>query len=729
MSTRSQLAALLRAARLRRALIVVVFALPVLAVVSAVGWRWLGNEALLALVASVLGATSVVAIIHASGLDLPWLCRQLDSVQRAMNDSSALLLQHPANLPPLAQLQRARIAARLRHVRAAQIRPPWPCTALLWLWLPAVSIVAAIVLVAARPVPPPHTAAPAAEAALAPVVPHLVATQIEVSPPTYTRLPAYAINELDARVVQGARLEWRLRFEPEPAQASLMFLDGLSLPLTQVDGEWRATRKVAAPALYRLEAVTSLGGERAAMAHTAGATAAPQVVDGKRIYRIQTLPDHPPELRVIEPAQALSLHRDGQHRWTLRFDASDDYGLGSAQAAITHTHGNGENVQFSDSSITLTGSGSATRRQYRHQFDLDAMGYAEGDDLIVRLSLSDNRQPKANISKYPSLTLRWLPPASAATDALEGIVQSTLPAYFRSQRQIIIDTEALIAERSQLANARFVERSDAIGVDQRILRLRYGQFLGEEAEGIERPPDAGDSRVGDPGHGDPEHDHGAAPARLGDDVAVVEQFGHSHDHAEATTLFDPATRAILKSALDAMWQSEGLLRQGQPAAALPHAYQALDFIKQLQQASRIYLARVGLELPAIDFDRRLSGKRNGLRPRRDPLVNADSQRLPLVEAWRALDQPTAGIDIKLAELADWIVAQDDPDGVLLDALSATATLRRDPTCSNCRMRLKQTLWPLLPTPPANATLRARLSDAARAYLDAIDKVDEPEAQP
>src|SRR3546814_3393513 len=61
-----------------------------------------------------------------------------------------------------------------------------------------------------------------------------------------------------------------------------------------------------------------------------------------RVYRIQTLPDHPPELRVIEPTQTLSLHRDGQHRWTLRFEASDDFGLGSAQAAITHSHGNGE---------------------------------------------------------------------------------------------------------------------------------------------------------------------------------------------------------------------------------------------------------------------------------------------------------------------------------------------------------------------------------------------------
>src|SRR3546814_4218211 len=184
--------------------------------------------------------------------------------------------------------------------------------------------------------------------------------QIEVTPPTYTGLPKYAINALDAQVVQGARLQWRLRFEPEPTEATLMFLDGLSLPLKRTDGEWRAGSEINAPALYRLDTGASTSGS------------------SSRVYRIQTLPDHPPELRVIEPTQTLSLHRDGQHRWTLRFEASDYFGLGSAQAAITHSHGNGENVQFSDSRITLTGSGSATRRRYRHDFDLDALGFAEG---------------------------------------------------------------------------------------------------------------------------------------------------------------------------------------------------------------------------------------------------------------------------------------------------------------------------------------------------------------
>src|SRR3546814_20173639 len=144
------------------------------------------------------------------------------------------------------------------------------------------------------------------------------------------------------------------------------------------------------------------------------------------------------------------------------------------------------------------------------------------------------------------------------------MVQSTLPAYFRSQRQFIIDSEALSAERPILAKARFVDRADAIGVDQRIRRLRYGQFLGEEAEGIERPPQADDSRTGDPGDGASGDAHDAAPPRLGDDVAVVQPFGNSPDHAHATTLLAPATPAPLNSDPATMWQPDGLPRQGQP---------------------------------------------------------------------------------------------------------------------------------------------------------------------
>ena len=65
---------------------------------------------------------------------------------------------------------------------------------------------------------------------------------------------------------------------------------------------------------------------------------------------------------------------------------------------------------------------------------------------------------------------------------LATMAVNRMPEYFRSQRQIIIDTEKLIAKRKKLAAKEFNSTSNEIGFDQKVLRLRYGQFMGEEFE-------------------------------------------------------------------------------------------------------------------------------------------------------------------------------------------------------------------------------------------------------
>ena len=125
---------------------------------------------------------------------------------------------------------------------------------------------------------------------------------------------------------------------------------------------------------------------------------------------------------------------------------------------------------------------------------------------------------------------------------------------------------------------------------------------------------------------------------FGREADVLEAYGHTHDHAEAATLLDPETRATLKKALDQMWQSELHLRQGHPDQALPFAYKALEYIKQVQQATRIYLARVGPELPPIDETRRLGGDRKGIAPRAlGPLARPQEDDAPApARAWPCL---------------------------------------------------------------------------------------------
>ncbi|MEE6231305.1 hypothetical protein V2H87_23220, partial [Stenotrophomonas maltophilia] len=336
-----------------------------------------------------------------------------------------------------------------------------------------------------------------------------------------------------------------------------------------------------------------------------------------------------------------------------------------------------------------------------------------------------------------------LPSAEVALGAeLEGRIKKTLPAYFRSQRQIIIDAEALIRQRRSLAAEDFVKRSDAIGVDQRILRLRYGQFLGEESEGAPKPPPTSDLPTSDAptadGHDDDhEHDHGAQagaqddhghdhgstanadiPPVFGSETDVLSEYGHAHDHAEATTLLDPQTRATLKAALDQMWSAEGELRQGRPEQALPFAYKALGFIKQVQQAERIYLARVGPELPPIDESRRLGGDRAGLASRELPLAARTPPDPAIVEAWQRLGDDNGAPD--LDALAAW---QQRNAAYLPDALDLAAAieqLRIEPDCGDCRQRLRAQLWRALQRPLPQTMRRSAADAMGQRYLDALE---------
>jgi hypothetical protein len=184
-----------------------------------------------------------------------------------------------------------------------------------------------------------------------------------------------------------------------------------------------------------------------------------------------------------------------------------------------------------------------------------------------------------------------------------------IPQYFRSQRQIIIDTEKLIADQPTLAVSEFRNRANNLAIDQQLLRQRYGEFLGEEADHAAEPAEAsGEHEEHSPDDG---HDHGP-PAAAGapqTQQEIMEEYGHQHDSQDEATLFDRETKGTMRQALAAMWEAERFLRVAQPREALGPENRALEIIKALQQADRSYVQRVGFEAAPIDFAaRRLRGE-------------------------------------------------------------------------------------------------------------------------
>lgn len=707
------------AAARRRFAIVALGALPLVVATAALAARIGGAVAMVVTALPMLALAAAIAWRAWRGIDAVWLARRLDAATAQMDDSAALLFREADALTGLQRLQQERVRARLAGIDA-DLRPAWP-----WPRLFAAFGLAFAVLIVALLWQPPMRGVAESDREIergAATSTALTGVQIEVAAPAYTKMPPRTESMLDTKAPEGSRLRWNLRFDPEPHAAALVFHDGSRLALTGDGDGWHGERVLGTSTLYRIV----LEG-------------APASADD-RLHRLDAIADRAPEVRVLEPERTLTLLDAKQNSWNLAFEASDDYGIAGAQLQIMLAQGGGENIRFKERTLALQGEptgpdGDAKHRHFRHALDLGALGIAQGDDVIVRLIVTDNREPEPNTTRSASFILRW--PAETSTDAagLEGIVQKTMPAYFRSQRQIIIDSEALLAEKPKLDEEKFLARSDAIGVDQRVLRLRYGQFLGEEAETRAQHAEAKDQAAqsagehgaghdehaaqGEPAHAPAgSHDHGAQedPAKFGQEGDIVAEFGHVHDIAEAATLLDPETKATLKSALAEMWQAELHLRQGRPDEALPYEHRALEFIKQVQQSTRIYLARVGLELPAPDETRRLGGERKGVDNRIGSLIAASGDDVAIARLWQSL---AAGGTPDWDAAETWLRARQANLPDALSVLAAIDRVRRDPTCAECRSALRNLLWPLLSASATASAPRAAPSAAGRAYLDAL----------
>jgi hypothetical protein len=652
--------------------------------------------------AGLLGLLAIAGLRHRQR-SAAWLAQRLNQRLPSFDDSAGLLFTPGTGA--LAALQRQRLEQRLPRVTlsALALRAHSP-----WMLLPILLATTLLLVTAQRmqastSMTTRESPVAAGKAPLGPPV--LQSIEVRIAPPRYTGLTESTQAALDIEAVAGSRIDWALGIAPAPTTAALVFIDGRRIELALDDQGWRGSDTPEASSRYRIEIDgTVLGLDEAAA-------------------RLELKPDAPPQIRVRRPGQTLNIVESAA-AMELDIEASDDFGLGAAELLLTLAKGDGELVEVSEQRLALRGEGDARSRRYLRRLDLAALGFETGNDLILRVEVLDSLGQRA---RSPSYILRWPKLRDTEGEGVEGFVQRTLPAYFRSQRQIIIDTEALIAERAALERERLLARSDSIGVDQRLLRLRYGEFLGEEVETEGPLLPEGHSLDDGHGHGD--------PAAFGDAGALIRAYGHMHDQEEGATLFDPVTRERLRSALREMWQSELHLRMGDPIAALPYQYRALDLIKQIQQASRIYLARVGLELPPIMFSRRLSGDRStAVRPG-DPLRAAERGDAALVGMFSALagrgfgigDSGFAGGEADgeaalsaeaLNALEAWLAGQ--PIESTLDLRERFDRVRRDPDCADCRAALASSLWQGLTPPPPGPRSRAGVDEAGERWLQALE---------
>ena len=563
----------------------------------AIVWSPAGVVTASALAACVLGALMALALrARRSQVDVVGLTRHLDRSFPEFEESSALWLRPPHALNALERLQRRRVdnAARVLQRAGGEIefagpprhllRIPLFCAAgalvlvigvAVWRGLELRSRESAPFLARIQPVQP-EIVRPAVI-----VPPTLVAAEMLITPPPYTGRAARRVSGLNAEVEEGARIEWTLSFDRPVGETHLVFGAGERIPMRVEGGKLIATHMVTDTVLYHPIGVLPDGAEWKAA----------------ELYSLKVIKDQPAALQILQPALPRTIvdpQASSGATVMVEVEAVDDYGIPEAHLIGTVAKGTGEAVKFREQQIAFDlAGGEPQRRRLTKRLDLAALGLEPGDELYFHVQARDNREPHSNEARSETRFIVLRGPEQSVSTPGAGVAGVNLvPQYFRSQRQIIIDTEKLIAERATLSDAEFNRRSNDLGVDQQMLRQRYGQFLGQD-EHFE-----GDG-----------HDH-SSPAEPKPSTAdeVAARFGHRHDSADEATFFQGEAKATMRDVLAAMWEAEGLLRTNRPAEALVPENRALEILKTLQQSDRAYVQRVGFEAAPLKIaERRLRG--------------------------------------------------------------------------------------------------------------------------
>lgn len=555
--------------------------------------------------------------------------RYIDSRLTEAEYSTTLLLSSPSALTGLAQLQQQKVSA-LIATQITKIAPQTGLKRALWVASSLVLVGSFVSLLAsgsdnfntATPSEPMMTFT--ATDSVRPVYepPVVSKQQLHIRYPSYTGIDSRRVTEMNVKIVKGSRLFWQLDFDGAVATVAL---EGF--------GEKRAMTPVASAVAQRLKRFEKGVTPKSSGYYNFRFSDTLEASYVSEIYAVEVYNDQAPEIVIRDIEQFVSFEYDDRKEFTFTTKITDDFGIDAASIIATVSKGSGESVKFREEKLSFDQSipiGEKTA-QLTKKINLDALKMEVGDELYFYVEASDLKTPRSNVARSETFFAVIRDTVSDGFGVEGTLGADLMPDYFRSQRQLIIDTERLIKERPQLTEAEFKSRSNELGFDQKSLRLKYGQFMGDEADsGIDVTPEISEDNfdVDDPTEGfrhdhdgdnehhlvDEDHDHDheehddhSDGAGLEDERSLLEDYVHNHDDPEESTLFSVSLKLKLKQAMAEMWDSELYLRLATPQESLPYQYRALKLIQEIKNSARIYVHRIGFDPPPIKEDTRLSG--------------------------------------------------------------------------------------------------------------------------
>lgn len=574
-------------------------------------------------------AIGAFAIVTAVGIlfQKPWAfttqktTQFLDEHLSGMENSTGLLLAPETELSSLALLQSHKVAKRLPKAMG-EIRPNVSLKKPI-LWVVGFALVTALVMYfnpfttseqgksdRASKEQIVFQALDSSEIKTAPPV--LTSQKLTIQYPAYTKLASRSTSNMNVKAVEGSKVYWNIAFDT-PVDSVFMEREAQPHPMKPNGKSYQATHTLTGSSFYNFKFVDLQG-----TAYLSD------------LYAIEMLEDAVPEIEIQNLKQFSTFEIGASQQLTFKTRITDDYGVSDAYIIATVTKGEGESVKFREERIPFDdGLAKGTKKQNLKQtIDLAALKMEAGDELYFYVEALDEKTPKANRARSETY-FAVIRDTTNNSFAVEGTMGADLmPDYFRSQRQLIIDTEKLLADKNKLSKKEFNSISNELGYDQKALRLKYGQFMGDEADSgiqtqtieVEEQPDENDP-LADYTH---DHDGGSNEHNLVEHAHEEEApdapkenpldaYLHNHDDPEAATLFSQSLKGKLRQAMTEMWDAELHLRLYTPENSLPYQYRALKLIQEIKNSARIYVHRIGFDPPPLKEDKRLTGTLDGVK--------------------------------------------------------------------------------------------------------------------
>jgi hypothetical protein len=661
------------------------------------------------------------------------LAEHLNRTVPGLEESSALFLAAESSLSVMNQMQRRRLAVILDRL---------PCTGL----LPTRSVRQALVyfaisltLTSASVAFIPKDAfqrdrlgdagsetAPGLPADRQ--LPTILSTRVQIKPPAYTGMKPRSVENLNLEVEEGATVVWEVETNHEIQQLTLVMSSGDSIPMDRTDEQRYVGRsQVRQSSIYNLLIQTASG------------------FRSSEYFELRVIDDAAPTVVLVEPKQRTTIKPTQLRRTDLTVTVDDDYRVTDARIIVTVSKGSGEGIKFREQVLKFDKrtQKSIGTYEYRKSLDFDGLEMAPGDELYFFVEAWDNREPAPNRGRSETYFIVIEDTAAAVLLSDFGLGINPLPEYFRSQRQIIIDTEKLLQEKEQINETEFKRRSNNLGIDQKALRLRYGQFLGEESAelAVQATENATEPQptLLDGGAGfDTEHGNEMRNPDEQEEV-IPGDLMHEHDYEENATLFGESIKTQLKAALAEMWDAELNLRTFETKDALPFEYRALVLLKRVQQHARIYVKRIGFEPPPLEPDeKRLSGDLSKIESKtatkvlgkkRDPAEDIRAG-LQVIRAWKRNQPEKSLAQTEALERAGQVMAHQVlvQSGSYLQALNDLRVLISSdasndaPHWQQCLLSVERAFWRLLPNRhPLPDRRHSGDSELSRRYSEKLSR--------